>query len=44
VPQGEKRRPLAHRLKTCATMNFLAASPYLDRGGFFFSTCRDDLV
>jgi len=35
VPPGESRTPPMHRLKTCATINFLAPSPSLDRGGLF---------
>jgi len=37
VPPGESGTPpAAHRLKTCATIKFMAASPSLDRGGLFF--------
>jgi len=35
VPPGESGTPPVHRLKTCATINFLAVSPPLDGGGLF---------
>ena len=35
VPPGESRTPPAHRLKTCATIKFMAHSPSLDRDGLF---------
>ena len=34
-----------HRLKTCATINFIAVSPPLDRGGLFlFNVHFDNLI
>jgi len=36
VPPGERRTPPVHRLKTCATINFIAVSRPLTEAGFFY--------